>query len=236
VASFQARVDLPGIGEHDRIYHGVSDGHESVFAAVLVRGEATLAAQRGALAQLLLSLKPARSAGVAAGVAAAGGEGGQSVGGSSAIPYGGKPVNMLDRAFRPSGRGQPFPLPAIVDGRPVGPWWFVRVQQFGSTHRDFGSSTLSTYVFFPDGTATALFRPGGPQSADLDGMRAIGEDGFIGRYEVSGGVLNLRFGPNERDLISKPMTIKQSGGDTYFLWWQREYQPALPALRSFVIG
>jgi len=154
---------------------------------------------------------------------------------SAGIPYGGKPVNQLDKAFRPSGRGKPFPLPAIVDGRPVGPWWFLRVPGGGSNLFSGGVS-LSTYVFFPDGTAAALFRPGGPQLADLESMHALGEDDYIGRFSVAGGVMNIAFGPDDRNLLSKPITVKQSGGTPYFLWWQREYQPALPVPRDFLLG
>jgi len=187
---------------------------------VLTRGKDTLRAQRLALAQLLQGIAPgAASAREAAPPAAAGGGG---------IPYGGKPVNVLDKAFRPSGRGKPFPAPAIVDGAPVGPWWYVSISKYGADIR--------TEVYFPDGTATALFRPGGPRLVDLEGMHALGDDGFVGRYQVGGGQLKVVWGGEEKNAISRPLVVHERGEASSFLWFQREYQPALPVSAQFLAG
>jgi len=220
-----ARVDQPGVGEHDRIYGLATDGRRAVFVVVLSRGDDTLHAQRMALAQLLQSIAPAPATAAAdpqaARPAAASAEG-------TGIPYGGKPVNVLDKAFRPSGRGKPFPAPAIVDGAPVGLWWYVYISKYGSDIR--------TEVYFPDGTATALFRPGGPRLADLEGMHALGDDGFIGRYRVGAGVMSVQWGSDAGNAISRPITLHANGDASSFIWFQREYQPALPVTPQFLAG
>lgn len=219
-----ASVDQPGVGVHDRLYALVSDGRRVVFVIVLTRGADTLHAQRPALAQLLQGIAPGTAS--ARDVAKEATQ--PAIAGGGGIPYGGKPVNVLDKAFRPSGRGKSFPAPAIVDGAPVGPWWYVSISKYGADIR--------TEVYFPDGTVTALFRPGGPRLADLEGMHALGDDGFIGRYRVSGGQLSVVWGGEEKNAISRPVVVHERGEASSFLWFQREYQPALPVGAQFLAG
>jgi len=106
---------------------------------------------------------------------------------------------VWSKDFRPSGSGRPLPLPAIVDGRPVGLWWYPYVSTFGATR---GAAGFDTEVFLPDGTFAGLFRPGGPRSVDLAGMRAAGEQDSIGSYSVSGGVMTIAWGAKSSRPIS----------------------------------
>lgn len=224
VLTMPASVDQPGLGVHDRIYELVTDGRRTVFLVVLTRGKETLQAQRTALAQLMQGITPGAMADAPAPVAAAAGA---PVDGSG-IPYGGKPVNVLDKEFRPSGHGKAFPAPSIVKGAPVGPWWYLSTSAYGSSAR--------VEIFFPDGTAAFLLRPGLPWAADLDGMHALGDDDFIGRFQVKGSMATAQWGSDPNRAITRPIVLHERGEASSFLWYQREYQPALPVTPKFLVG
>jgi hypothetical protein len=223
-----SKVDLPGVGQHSRIYELVTDGKTTALATAMYRGDASFAANEATLLQTMASVKPGgaqqaqgsapspRREAPAPQAASAGGGG---------IPYGTTTAPVSDKAFRPSGRGVPIPPPSLERGVPLGLWWCVYVSKYGES--------LYPKVFLPDGTAVDFFRPGGPSLVDLDGMRARGEAGYIGRYEVSGGVLTTTFGKSR---VSKPLVAHSTAEGPYFVWDSSEYQPAIALSRQALLG
>jgi hypothetical protein len=226
-----ARAELPSLGQHSRIYELVTDAQTSALVVALYRGEATFAANRATLLQVMASVKPGAGAGVVRGPpvpASAAREappapaGGTSSGG---IPYADTKALVFTKGFRPSGRGVPIPRATLASGVPVGLWW--------NAHVASASSSIHTTVFLPDRTIVRYFRPGGPALVDLDGMRALGDQPYIGRYEVEGGVMTATYGEYR---VSKPITLHSTSEGPFFIWNHEEYHPAMPLSRQAVVG
>lgn len=210
VVTMHTRVEQAGLGVHERVYEVVSDGRTNAYAAAVLRGDRTFQAQRDALAQVLGSVAPA---------------------GAAAIPATtGQPVPVGSDNFRPSGSGKPFPLPALVNGSPVGLWWYATPLQ-GTL-----GMVLVEEIFFPDGTNVQVFRPGGPQSVDLDGMRALGQEGSIGRFSVAGGTMTVTWNDPARTTMRAPLRPQTFAGQQIFEWSDRLYQPGLPLATRELVG
>jgi hypothetical protein len=240
-------VDQPGIGLHQRIYQLVSDGRRSAFVTALSKGDETFKEQQPALLQLMGSVRPVEPGAPGEPRAGAGSSGGGlaapvppgpaathagSAPGGSGIPYGVSRAPVLDPHFLPSGQGREIPAPALTDGRPLGIWWSVH----NTRSPFFSSGAIDTTVFLADGTLVHYFRPGGPHLVDLEGMRALGDADFIGRYSVSGGTMTTEIGKNGEYRRSKPLTVRHDAAGTYFLFDGAEYHPAVPLTRQSLVG
>ena len=235
-----SKVDAPGVGVHQRIYQLVTDGSRSAFVTALSKGDETLEAHQSAMLQLMASVRPG-GAGPSSEppAAAAAGAGNEPAPARPApgpagtgIPYGPSQAPVLDPRFLPSGRGQPIPPPAMVGGRPVGIWWNVH----NSRSPYFTSGSIYSTVFLPDGTLVHFFRPGGPHLVDLEGMRALGDGDFIGRYSVAAGTMTTEIGKGGEYRRSKPLTVRQDPAGVSFLFDGDEYHPAIPLTRQSLVG
>ena len=220
-----SKVDAPGVGVHQRIYQLVTDGSRSAFVTALSKGDETLEAHQSAMLQLMASVRPGgagpSSEPPAAAAAGAGHEPAparpapgpvathvEAAPAGTGIPNGPSQAPVLDPRFLPSGRGRPIPPPAMVGGRPVG----------------------------IDGTLVHFFRPGGPHLVDLEGMRALGDGDFIGRYSVAAGTMTTEIGKGGEYRRSKPLTVRQDPAGVSFLFDGDEYHPAIPLTRQSLVG
>jgi hypothetical protein len=228
VTMMASQVEDASLGKHNRIYELVSNRTHEVFVAVVAKGDATFADHRDALLQLLASCRPTSGDTGASPPPAATPPTTPAAAPSpsaTAIPYADTPGKVPgDPEFRPSGRGKPIPAPAIVNGAPQGLWW---------TYTTTGSPTAYGTMFFPDGMALHYYRPGGPNLADLDGMKANHGSGDIGTWSLANGAISIHFGELQR---STAFSVHRDSDGTFFKAGTQIYRPAEPLTAKALVG
>lgn len=213
IATMLSKVEDSKAGAHDRIYELVTDGTNNAFAMVLSKGEATLKANQETVAKILLGFRPSVTTEVTPGTT------------SGQIPYADTPGKTPpDPLFRPSGKGRPLPAAGLVGGKPQGLWW---------TYTQTGSPTAYGTVFYPDGMALHYVRLGGPNLADLEGMKANQGAGDIGTWSLENGEIGIHFGELVRR--TKYTTGEDSDGK-FFKGGTQVYRPAIPLTSKLLVG
>jgi len=129
-----------------------------------------------------------------------------------------------DPQFRPSGHGKRIPAPAIVNGAPQGLWW---------TYTTTGAPTAYGTVFFPDGMALHYYRPGGPDLADLEGMKSNHGSGDIGTWSLANNKISIHFGELQR---STAFSVQRDQSGELFKAGSEIYRPATPLTASALAG
>jgi hypothetical protein len=215
VTTMAAQVEDPALGKHQRIYELVSDQTAEVFVAVIAKGDRTFADHRDELMKILLSCHPTSTTSSEAAAPPADG----------AIPYADTPGKFPgDPLFRPSGKGKAIPTAAIVNGAPQGLWW---------TYTTSGTPTAYGTIFFPDGMALHYYRPGGPNLADLDGMKANRGADDIGEWSLGNGRIAIHFATLR---TSVPYTAGRDRDGPFFKAGTDVYRPATPLTAKAVVG
>lgn len=199
-------------GKGDRLYELISDGKKLAFVVASVNGDQFVKDHRAELVSLLESVRPSKA---------------ESPTGPQRIRIGATPGQYPGSpGWLPSGKGVPFPAPSVVDGHPVGMWW---TQSLDLKNRTVAYAT----IFFPDGTLARFYRPGGPQTADLDGQRAEPGENNVGSWHVSDGQITLNVSGRSE---TKKLTFKDGPDGTTMSIGGAAYHKALPLTQKLLIG
>ncbi len=126
----------------------------------------------------------------------------------------------------PSGRGVPYPAPALVGGRPLGLWYYTQL-------RPNGKLAAVPVVFLPDGTFASNPRPGAGDLVDIAGQRALPGVTGVGTFAVNGGQISQsRDGFNSSDAFSSG----RDGDGPWFNTGARRYRPLTPLSARELVG
>jgi len=218
VTTMAAQIEDTALGKYNRIYELVSNKTDEVFVAVVSKGDATLADHRDELLKLLASCHPTSQTSTTSSDAAAPAT-------APAIPYAETPGKFPgDPQFRPSGKGRTIPTAAIVNGAPQGLWW---------TYTTSGTPTAYGTIFFPDGLALHYYRPGGPNLADLDGMKANRGADDLGEWSLSKAEIAIHFGTLRNSVA---YSVGRDRDGAFFKGGTQLYRPATQLTAKALVG